>query len=292
MFNLSQKIKKYISLKYNNGILRIKLKLNKEPINTLLETRLASTKNEIKAAQQLRYRVFYKELSAHPNMITRFTRRDKDAYDKICHHMLVIDKRNKKRGVPLIGKQSEKVVGTYRLLPQRTAQENRGFYSQDEFDLLPLLEKYPEKKFLELGRSCVLQIYRKKSTIELLWQGVWKYIQENDFDVMIGCASFQCNDPSEIALPLSFLYHYCMAPDEWMVSALPSRYTNMNLIEKENINTKDALKMLPPLIKGYLRLGAYIGDGAVIDKQFGTIDVFVILPKDKIEKRFVDKFTI
>ena len=292
MFNLSQKIKKYISLKYNNGILRIKLKLNKEPINTLLETRLAETKNEIKAAQQLRYRVFYKELSAHPNMITRFTRRDKDAYDKICHHMLVIDKRNKKRGVPLIGKQSEKVVGTYRLLPQRTAQENRGFYSQDEFDLLPLLEKYPKKKFLELGRSCVLQIYRKKSTIELLWQGVWKYIQENDFDVMIGCASFQCNDPSEIALPLSFLHHYCMAPNEWMVSALPSRYTNMNLIEKENINTKDALKMLPPLIKGYLRLGAYIGDGAVVDKQFGTIDVFVILPKDKIEKRFVDKFTI
>ena len=292
MFNLSQKIKKYISLKYNNGILRIKLKLNKEPINTLLETRLAETKNEIKAAQQLRYRVFYKELSAHPNMITRFTRRDKDAYDKICHHMLVIDKRNKKRGVPLIGKQSEKVVGTYRLLPQRTAQENRGFYSQDEFDLLPLLEKYPKKKFLELGRSCVLQTYRKKSTIELLWQGVWKYIQENDFDVMIGCASFQCNDPSEIALPLSFLHHYCMAPNEWMVSALPSRYTNMNLIEKENINTKDALKMLPPLIKGYLRLGAYIGDGAVVDKQFGTIDVFVILPKDKIEKRFVDKFTI
>jgi len=292
MFNLSQKIRKYISLKYNNGILRIKLKLNKEPINTLLETRLASTKNEIKAAQQLRYRVFYKELSAHPNMITRFTRRDKDAYDKICQHMLVIDKRNKKRGVPLIGKRKEKVVGTYRLLPQRTAQENRGFYSQDEYDLLPLLEKYPKKKFLELGRSCVLQTYRKKSTIELLWQGVWKYIQENDFDVMIGCASFQCNDPSEIALPLSFLYHYCMAPNEWMVSALPSRYTNMNLIEKENINTKDALKMLPPLIKGYLRLGAYIGDGAVVDKQFGTIDVFVILPKDKIEKRFVDKFTI
>lgn len=292
MFNLSQKIKKYISLKYNNGILRIKLKLNKEPINTLLETRLAETKNEIKAAQQLRYRVFYKELSAHPNMITRFTRRDKDAYDKICQHMLVIDKRNKKRGVPLIGKQREKVVGTYRLLPQRTAQENRGFYSQDEFDLLPLLEKYPEKKFLELGRSCVLQTYRKKSTIELLWKGVWKYIQENDFDVMIGCASFQCNDPSEIALPLSFLHHYCMAPNEWMVSALPSRYTDMNLIEKENINTKDALKMLPPLIKGYLRLGAYIGDGAVIDKQFGTIDVFVIFPKDKIEKRFVDKFTI
>lgn len=292
MFNISKKIKKYISLKYNNGILTLKLRLNKEPINVSLETRLAKTKNEIKAAQQLRYRVFYKELSAHPNLITRFTRRDKDAYDKICQHMLVIDKSNKKRGVPLIGKNKEKVVGTYRLLPQRTAQENRGFYSQDEYNLLPLLERHPKKKFLELGRSCVLQTYRKKSTIELLWQGVWKYIRENDFDVMIGCASFQCTEPTEIAEALSFLYHYSLAPEEWMVRALPSRYTSMNLIEKEKINTKDALKTLPPLIKGYLRLGAYIGDGAVIDKQFGTIDVFVIMPKDKIEKRFVDKFTI
>ena len=145
MFNLSQKIKKYISLKYNNGILRIKLKLNKERINTILETRLAETKNEIKAAQQLRYRVFYKELSAHPSILTRFTRRDRDTYDKICQHMLVIDKSNKKRGVLLIGKKKENVVGTYRLLPQRDAESNKGFYSQDEYDIKPLIEKHKEK---------------------------------------------------------------------------------------------------------------------------------------------------
>ena len=292
MFNLSQKIKKYISLKYNNGILRIKLKLNKERINTILETRLAETKNEIKAAQQLRYRVFYKELSAHPSILTRFTRRDRDTYDKICQHMLVIDKSNKKRGVLLIGKKKENVVGTYRLLPQRDAESNKGFYSQDEYDIKPLIEKHKERKFLELGRSCVLNSYRKKSTIELLWQGVWRYILENNFDVMIWCASFQATEPEKIDMALSFLHHYALAPEEWRVKAKENRYVNMNMLKKEEIDKKEALKIMPPLIKGYLRLGAYVGDGAVIDKQFGTIDVFIVMPRELIEKRFVDKFTI
>ena len=292
MFNLSQKIKKYISLKYNNGILRIKLKLNKERINTILETRLAETKNEIKAAQQLRYRVFYKELSAHPSILTRFTRRDRDTYDKICQHMLVIDKSNKKRGVLLIGKKKENVVGTYRLLPQRDAESNKGFYSQDEYDIKPLIEKHKERKFLELGRSCVLNSYRKKSTIELLWQGVWRYILENNFDVMIGCASFQATEPEKIDMALSFLHHYALAPEEWRVKAKENRYVNMNMLKKEEIDKKEALKIMPPLIKGYLRLGAYVGDGAVIDKQFGTIDVFIVMPRELIEKRFVDRFTI
>ena len=292
MFNLSQKIKKYISLKYNNGILRIKLKLNKERINTILETRLAETKNEIKAAQQLRYRVFYKELSAHPSILTRFTRRDRDTYDKICQHMLVIDKSNKKRGVLLIGKKKENVVGTYRLLPQRDAESNKGFYSQDEYDIKPLIEKHKERKFLELGRSCVLNSYRKKSTIELLWQGVWRYILENNFDVMIGCASFQATEPEKIDMALSFLHHYALAPEEWRVKAKENRYVNMNMLKKEEIDKKEALKIMPPLIKGYLRLGAYVGDGAVIDKQFDTIDVFIVMPRELIEKRFVDKFTI
>ena len=197
-----------------------------------------------------------------------------------------------KKGVLLIGKKRENVVGTYRLLPQRDAEINGGFYSQDEYNLAPLLEKHPNKKFLELGRSCVLKTCRKKSTIEFLWQGVWTYIEENNFDVMIGCASFQATDPKEIALPLSFLYHNSLAPDEWRVRANSSRFVNMNMINKDQIDSREALKKMPPLLKGYLRLGAYIGDGAVIDKQFGTIDVFVVMPRNKVEKRFVDKFTI
>jgi putative hemolysin len=153
-----------------------------------------------------------------------------------------------------------------------------------------LLKKHKDKKFLELGRSCVLKEYRNKSTIELLWQGVWKYLNDNNIDVMIGCASFQGTDPNDLALPLSFLYHNSLAPDEWLVNAQPDKFVNMNIIKKENINTKQALKALPPLIKGYLRLGAYIGNGAVIDHQFGTTDVFIIMPKKLIEDRFVTRF--
>ena len=183
-------------------------------------------------------------------------------------------------------------MGTYRLLPQRDAESNKGFYSQDEYDIKPLIEKHNERKFLELGRSCVLNSYRKKSTIELLWQGVWKYILENNFDVMIGCASFQATEPEQIGMALSFLHHYALAPEEWRVKAKKNRYVSMNMMRKEDIDRKEALKIMPPLIKGYLRLGAYVGDGAVIDKQFGTIDVFIVMPRELIEKRFVDKFTI
>jgi len=107
---------------------------------------------------------------------------------------------------------------------------------------------------------------------------------------MIGCASFQGTDPNELALPLSFLYHNSLAPDEWLVRAQPDRFVDMNIIKKEDIDTKEALKALPPLIKGYLRLGAYVGNGAVIDHQFGTTDVFIIMPRKLIEDRFVTKF--
>ena len=291
MSKITQKIKEYNSHN-KNKILSLRKRITKEPQHIDLDARLAKTKNEIKAAQQLRFKVFYKELSAHPNILTRFTRRDRDTYDRICQHMLVIDKSNKKRGILLIGKKKENVVGTYRLLPQRDAESNKGFYSQDEYDIKPLIEKHKQRKFLELGRSCVLSSYRKKSTIELLWQGVWKYILENNFDVMIGCASFQATEPEQIDMALSFLHHYALAPEEWRVRAKKNRYVNMNMMKKEEIDKKEALKIMPPLIKGYLRLGAYVGDGAVIDKQFGTIDVFIVMPRELIEKRFVDKFTI
>jgi L-ornithine Nalpha-acyltransferase len=268
----------------------IKFKSQNNSEKADLSVRLSENKNDIHAAQSLRFKVFYKEMSAHPNTLTRVTRRDRDSYDKICSHMLVIDQSSQKRGIPLIGKKRGRVVGTYRLIPQIAAEKNYGFYSQHEYELTHLLKKHKDKKFLELGRSCVLKEYRNKSTIELLWQGVWKYLNDNNIDVMIGCASFQGTNPNDLALPLSFLYHNSLAPDEWLVNAQPDKFVNMNIIKKEDINTKEALRTLPPLIKGYLRLGAYIGNGAVIDHQFGTTDVFIIMPKKLIEDRFITRF--
>ena len=95
---------------------------------------------------------------------------------------------------------------------------------------------------------------------------------------MIGCASLDGTEPKQLAMPLSFLHHYARAPEEWRARALPERYVEMNRMSKEAIDPKAALRALPPLIKGYLRLGAYIGDGAVVDHEFGTTDVLIVLP--------------
>jgi putative hemolysin len=109
---------------------------------------------------------------------------------------------------------------------------------------------------------------------------------------MIGCASIEGTDPKRLALPLSFLHHYSRAPEQWRARALPERYVEMNRMSKEAIDPKAALRGLPPLIKGYLRLGAYIGDGAVIDREFGTTDVLIVLPVSAIQKRYVEHFDL
>lgn len=247
-----------------------------------LEVRLAQTAAEVRQAQKLRYRVFYQERSAIANPARLLAGRDFDAYDAFCDHLLVLDHAAKPAAV----------VGTYRLLQQAVAENYGGFYSEGEFDIGPLLTRHRHLQFLELGRSCVLAPYRNKRTVELLWHGIRAYVQENGCDVLIGCASLDGTDPERLALPLSFLHHYSRAPEAWRARALPNRYIEMSRTAKEAVDPKEALRCLPPLLKGYLRLGAYIGDGAVIDREFGTTDVLVILPWSVIQKRYFDHFEL
>jgi putative hemolysin len=251
-----------------------------------LEVRLAQTAAEVRQAQKLRYRVFYQEGSAIPNPGRLFARRDIDAYDAICDHLLVIDHAARDRGAL----NRPAVVGTYRLLRQSLAEDHGGFYTAGEFEISALLARHSNLQFLELGRSCVLAPYRNKRTVELLWHGIHAYILRNRTDVMIGCASLDGTEPKQLALPLSFLHHYARAPEAWRARALPERYVEMNRMSKEAIDPKAALRVLPPLIKGYLRLGAYIGDGAVVDHEFGTTDVLIVLPVSAIKKRYVEHF--
>ena len=250
-----------------------------------LEVRLADRKSDVRRAQKLRYRVFYKEVSAIADARMMFARRDIDAYDAICDHILVLDhsRLTKKKLRP-------PVIGTYRLLRQDIAGAHGGFYTENEFAIRDLVARHPQARFVELGRSCVLPLYRTKRTVELLWHGVWSYVRRHNCDVMIGCASFEGTDPDRLALPLSFLHHFARAPEEWRASALPSRAVDMNRMAKEAIDPKAALHALPPLIKGYLRLGAYVGDGAVIDHQFGTTDVLIVMPVSAISARYIDHF--
>jgi len=254
-----------------------------------LEVRLAGTRQDVRRAQKLRYRVFYKDGTAIADATTMLARRDKDTFDRICDHLMVIDRAALPAGrAPL--RRKPPVVGTYRLLPQEAAKENGGFYTDSEFDIASLTERHRALRFLELGRSCVLPPYRNKRTVELLWHGVWSYVRQNNFDVMIGCASLEGTDPSRLSLPLSFLHHFARAPDDWRANALPHRRVEMNRIAKDLIDPRSALRELPPLIKGYLRLGAYVGDGAVIDHQFGTTDVLMILPVSAISSRYIGHF--
>ena len=246
-----------------------------------LELRLATSRAELERAQRLRYQVFYEEMAAQPDARTLLTRRDADAFDALCDHLLVLDHG---------GDGAAQVVGTYRLLRQEVAARHGGFYSAGEYDIAPVLAAHPDMRVLELGRSCVLAPYRNKRTVELLWHGIWAYVLRHRIDVMLGCASLPGADPDKLALPLSFLHHHARAPEEWRVRALAHLHVPMDRLPREAIDTKAALAALPPLIKGYLRVGAGFGDGAVVDRQFGTTDVLVVLPVSRINPRYIAHF--
>ena len=252
-----------------------------------LEVRLATTAHEIRRAQRLRFKVFYDEMSAVPSGASLLSRRDVDDYDGVCDHLLVLDHDAKQKS---FRKVRPEVVGTYRLLRQDVADRHGGFYTAREYDIRPLVDRNPGLRFLELGRSCVLKPYRNKRTVELLWHGIWTYVLHHRIDVMFGCASLEGTEPNKLALPLSFLHHHARAPETWRARAVPERFTAMNILPADAVDPKAALHVLPPLIKGYLRLGASFGDGAVIDRQFGTTDVLVILPVSAINPRYIGHF--
>jgi L-ornithine Nalpha-acyltransferase len=251
-----------------------------------LEVRLARDKKEVRRAQRLRYDVFYKEGGALPSPKTAFTRRDVDRFDKFCDHLIVIDHEWKTAR----GKTKPKIVGVYRLLRGDMAERAGGFYSATEYDLAPLLSRHAGARILELGRSCVLASHRSKRVIELLWRGLLAYIRAHRIDVMIGCASFPGASPSDHAEALSYLAHYAPAESEWRVSAHENLYVPMAMVAKDNLEPKKAREALSPLIKGYLRLGARFGDGAVVDAKFNTTDVFVVMPIKEIGPRYIDYF--
>ncbi|MBI1621872.1 GNAT family N-acetyltransferase [Aquamicrobium zhengzhouense] len=247
-----------------------------------LEVRLASGRQDIETAQKLRYRVFHEELGAAAGLASAADQLDADRYDDACDHLLVID-----RGAD--GTQ-EKAVGTYRLLRDDVAVATRGFYSSAEFEIERLVARHRDIKFLELGRSCVLPEYRSRRTIELLWQGIWAYVNHYGIGAMTGCASFPGTVPAAHAQALSFLAQNSRATGPWQVNAVPSRYHEMDLTPAEAVDMRAALQEMPPLIKGYLRLGAKVGDGCVIDREFGTTDVFIVLPVASISPRYINYY--
>lgn len=246
-----------------------------------LHLRLAETEAEVAAAQALRYRVFYEEMSAKATAAMAAAKRDFDAFDEHCDHMVVFDSAR--------GAGPEAIIGTYRVMRREAAKRCGRFYTAGEYDIANLLA-YPGEA-LELGRSCIEADHRNGGTMQLLWRGIAEYVLAHDVSLMFGCASLPGVEPEPLAMPLSYLYHHHLAPPALRAWALPERRVAMNVIPPGDIAPRAALHMLPPLIKGYLRLGGFVGEGAVVDRDFGTTDVCVVVKTEWVTDRYVRHYT-
>jgi putative hemolysin len=248
-----------------------------------LSLRLAHDEHDLTAVQRLRWQVFYAERGAVAGTASCGElpeHLDADLYDPLCDHLLVIDDD---------APAGERVVGTYRLLRESVAARHHGFYSAGEFDLKPLAQAGRTGELLELGRSCVLPAYRTSGTISLLWRGIADYIARHDIALMFGCASFAGTDPDAHAAALSYLQHHHLAPADQRPTVIAG--IALERLPAGSYDERRALMGLPPLVKGYLRVGAKFGEGAYIDHAFNTIDVCVVMPVELIADRYAARFS-
>lgn len=244
-----------------------------------LEVRLVQDEAEIVATQKLRYRIFCGELGATLSSEVQAQERDFDEFDDVCDHVLVIDHER-------TGEQA--VVGTYRLLRSSAMQKLGRFYTESEYNIDAL--KAQNLELMELGRSCVDINYRNRAVMSLLWRGIGAYIDAYDIKLMFGCASFTGSDPAVHQKALSYLYHKHRLPEHLMVHALPKLHVPMDTVPMSEIDEREIIRSIPPLIKGYLRLGGLVGNGAVIDYACNTTDVAIVVQSDTMQGKYTDRY--
>lgn len=246
------------------------------------EVRIAATEEEVAAAQRLRYRVFVEEFGAAATPEDAALRRERDRYDPHFEHLILID-READSPDPL-----DRVVGAYRLMTGARAKAGIGFYGASEYDLAKL-EAYP-RNVVELGRSCVAAEHRGGLGMDLLWKGVGDFVTANEVEILFGVASFHGADPAPYAQALSFLHHRHLAPEDLRVRALPEHFVAMDRIPAEEVDRKVAMRQIPGLIKAYLRLGGFVGEGAWVDHEFNTVDVMVVMDTARMVNRYKDRY--
>lgn len=236
------------------------------------QVRLARDAADVEAAQRLRYQVFVEELgaSASPDAGGR----EQDEFDPHCEHLLLVDKT---------ASADANIVGAYRMMAGPAAASGIGFYSATEFDLAPLLARRDE--CLEVGRTCVAKAYRNGPATQLLWAGLAAYVFQRGVGVLFGCASFHGTDPVPLAQPLSLLHHFHLAPPELRAQANSEYRLDMELMRKEQVDRAEAMRLMPSLIKGYLRLGGFTGEGAYRDDNFGVIDVLLVVDVTRVDEQ-------
>lgn len=241
--------------------------------------KLVHTKSELKKAQALRYSVFYKEKKAKPTLPKKLIRLDYDKIDKFADHLIIIDKNKK-----------NKVVGTYRLIRGDVAELYGGYYSSTEFNLINIVNNYQKKHILELGRSCVHKNYRNGTIMNLLWKAIAEYVKLYDIKVLIGCASFSGTDPIKYSEELTYLRDNFSLPANLSVKSYDKNIYPAYKLNNDNSNQLRTFAKLPPLIKGYLRVGGKVSDNFFVDHRFNTIDLFVVVSTDDIDTRYKKKY--
>ncbi len=223
---------------------------------------MARTGAEVCEAQRLRYKVFAEEMGARPSKTHEGI--DHDIFDRFCDHLLVRDNG------------TNKVIGTCRLLPPDQAHTIGGFHSEGEFDLTRLV--HLRGRMVEVGRVCVHRDYRDVATISRLWGGLADYMSRHNYEYLIGCVSISMNEGGHFAASVYSKIHKAhIVPAEYRIfprHPLPLESLNITL---------DA--SIPPLIKGFLRLGAYVGGPPAWDMDFNTADILFLLPMSRLNAK-------
>ena len=246
------------------------------PAVSQFEIRIAKGEQDLRAAQRLRYRVFVEELGGDGPLVDHQAQIERDEFDPYFDHLILIDTSRDLSGL-------EYVVGVYRMLTGVAAQKTGRFYSEDEYDLTPL--RAGGRTLLELGRSCVHRDFRGGTALFHLWNGVADYVAEHRIEVLFGVASFHGTDAQALAGPLSYLRHRHLAPADLRVTTRRESYQSMNLLSEASIDRREAMRAIPGLIKAYLRLGGFVGDGAYVDHAFNTTDVCLVLDIARMSPR-------
>lgn len=247
-----------------------------------LQLRMATTEADLKAAARLRYRVFVEELGGNGPLVDHEGRFERDAFDPFYDHLVLVDTRNGDAAL-------DHVVGVYRLLTGEQAAVHGRFYSEDEYDLSVL--KASGRRLLELGRSCVDAAYRGGSALHMLWSGLAEYVLEREIDILFGVASLHGTDIKALAMPLSHLHYGFLAPPELRVRTVENAYQRMDLVPREEIDRVAAMRAVPALIKSYLRLGGFVGDGAFVDHSFNTTDVCLVMDTARMNENARARYT-
>jgi putative hemolysin len=246
-----------------------------QPAAEGLTVRLARSRAEVEACQALRYQVFHEEMGAKSGDLIRRRKLDVDAYDADCDHLIAVDPTHP-------GNMG--IVATYRLIRSHVAERVGCFYTATEFDIDALVSR--GGNLLELGRSCVGAGHRTRAVMQMMWQGIAGYVADHQIDVMFGCASLPGTDVEAMSPVLSYLHHNHLAPADWRPVARDHVRAPFEPGPAPDSDQRRAFAALPPLLKGYLRLGGEVGEGAVLDRDFNTTDVCLIVRTETITSRY------